>query len=106
MVCFADMRNLRDASCCKVEVVKGAAGRRVDGFASTEVTSMSTDSDFICSASDVASASVRTRTSFLSTPRSLKLSPVAIRFPSRLSNLASKFGSPLTCESRTALTSK
>ncbi|CAB4642031.1 unannotated protein [freshwater metagenome] len=40
MVCFADILSLRDASCCKVEVVNGAAGRLVLGFDSTETTSM------------------------------------------------------------------
>ena len=51
MVCFADMRNLREASCCKVDVVKGAAGRRVLGFDSTETTSTLAFGDLVASAS-------------------------------------------------------
>jgi hypothetical protein len=35
MVCRAPKPNLRLASCCRVEVMKGGAGLRVAGFAST-----------------------------------------------------------------------
>ena len=34
MVCATEKPNLRAASCCKVDVVKGAAGERFAGFVS------------------------------------------------------------------------
>ena len=38
MVCDTEYPSFLLASCCKVEVVKGAAGLRVPGFTSTELT--------------------------------------------------------------------
>ena len=55
------MRSLRPASCCRVEVVNGAAGRRVYGFVSSDVTvSASFAVPLRASDSDVACASSRT----------------------------------------------
>ena len=74
------MRSLRPASCCRVEVVNGAAGRRVYGFVSSDVTvSASFAVPLSASDSEVACASSRT-TAFdedLSWPRSSKSRPVA-----------------------------
>ena len=78
MVCFADMRSFLEASCCKVEVVKGAAGLLVEGLASTEITSIGTFGDLTASAREVAFSSSSKRTCAVSTPLSLKESPVAI----------------------------
>ena len=38
IVTAGDMPSLREASCCKVEVVKGGKGWRLPGFASIEAT--------------------------------------------------------------------
>ena len=38
IACRDENRSLRLASCCSVDVVNGAAGRRVYGFSSTEET--------------------------------------------------------------------
>jgi len=38
MVCWAPKLSFRDASCCNVEVVKGAGGLRLTRLRSTEVT--------------------------------------------------------------------
>ena len=43
MAFFEDSRSLRDASCCSVDVVNGAAGRRVYGFSWTLVTATGAD---------------------------------------------------------------
>ncbi|CAB4685868.1 unannotated protein [freshwater metagenome] len=51
------MRSFLEASCCKVEVVNGAAGLLVEGFASTEITSIGTLGDLTASAREVAFSS-------------------------------------------------
>ena len=74
------MRSLRPASCCRVEVVNGAAGRRVYGFVSREVTvSESFAVPFSTPARDVACGSSRTTAfdAFFNWPRSSKSRPVA-----------------------------
>ena len=50
MVCLADIRSFLDASCCKVDVVNGAAGFLVDGFDSTDSTTTFISFDLIASA--------------------------------------------------------
>ena len=50
MVCLADMRSFLEASCCKVEVVKGAAGFLVEGLDSTDSTFTFISFDLIASA--------------------------------------------------------
>ena len=89
MACLLLRRSLREASCCSVEVVKGAAGLRVYGFSSTRVTVNSACSS--PSASARAEAASRTATSALLTwPRSSKSRPVATRAPSRVVSRALK----------------
>ena len=78
MVCLAESLNLREASCCSVDVVKGAAGLLVEGFASTEITSTGIFGVLIASARAVAFSSSKSRTLATSSPLSLKESPVAI----------------------------
>ena len=46
IVCCEESRSLRLASCCSVEVMNGAAGLRVYGFSSTDVTLNAAPSSF------------------------------------------------------------
>ncbi|CNJ11753.1 Uncharacterised protein [Mycobacterium tuberculosis] len=89
MVTREEKRSLRAASCCRVEVVNGAAGRRLYGLVSTERTENAAD----CR----AAASARAASSFrwvtlevLRVPSSAKSLPVATRLPSTATSLASK----------------
>src|SRR5699024_5891781 len=63
MVTLEVKRSRRDASCCNVEVVKGAAGRRRYGLSSKDVTANSACSN--PPANDLAEASSRCTTSAL-----------------------------------------
>ncbi len=65
MACLALIESLRPASCCIVEVVKGARGLRVPGFASTLAT-VARPAAVIASARVRAAASSRTTTAFFS----------------------------------------
>ncbi len=56
MVRWAEKPSLRDASCCRVEVVKGGAGVRRAGFFSTEATLKVADSTAARAAWATASA--------------------------------------------------
>src|SRR6478609_2101037 len=81
MAFFEDSRSLRDASCCRVLVVKGALGRLVYGFSWTLVTATWHVSTWL--AMDVAVASSRWTTDLpLREPSSLKSRPMATRLPS------------------------
>ena len=55
MAYLAEKPSLRDASCCRVLVVKGAEGRRVYGRSWTLVTC--TDAESTCAAMEFAVAS-------------------------------------------------
>ena len=87
IVRFAVKPSLRPASCCRVVVRKGAYGRRVNGFDSTEVTWNS--AAFSASASTCAWSSARCRTPLpVSRPSELKSLPVAIFAPDAVATLA------------------
>src|SRR5690625_7747380 len=90
MVTLEVKRSRRDASCCNVEVVKGAAGRRRYGLSSKDVTANSACSN--PPANDLAEASSRCTTSALdlSWPLSLKSRPVATRVSSIADSFALK----------------
>jgi hypothetical protein len=64
---FAVIPSLRPASCCNVEVVNGAYGRRVPGLASTFCTVAEATAS-TAAASAVASASLSTTTARVSSP--------------------------------------
>ncbi len=82
MVRCALKRSLRPASCCSVDVMKGAAGLRRKGRSLTELTSNSWPVK--ASARNVASSSASTRTGVLasSSPVDEKSRPVASGVPS------------------------
>src|SRR6478609_8284489 len=89
MVLLEEKRSLRPASCCSVEVVNGAAGRRVYGLVSTERTLNSA----LCrpAARAVASSSLRcTALREVSSPLSLKSRPLATLAPSTAASFALK----------------
>ena len=70
--------------------MKGAAGRRVDGFDSTDSTFTFISLLRIATASFSAASRSRSSTPSLSSPLSLKASPEAIRLPSMERSFASK----------------
>ena len=93
MVLLEEKRSLRPASCCSVEVVNGAAGRRVYGLVSTERTRKSAS----CrpAAREVARSSLRcTALREVSSPLSLKSRPLATLAPSTIASLALKEPDP------------
>ncbi len=96
MVWRAEKRSLRAASCCSVDVLNGAAGRRVYGFESTEETTTETEGSRSAVASACAACSSRaTASAFpfaddLSWPLSSKSRPVATRVPSSRARRDSK----------------
>jgi hypothetical protein len=65
IACLALIESLRPASCCRVEVVKGAFGLRVPGLDSSAVTDAS-PTPSIAAARARALVSSRTTTTFFS----------------------------------------
>ena len=105
IACFALIESLRPASCCIVEVVNGALGLRVPGFASRWETD-ARDAVRMASARSFASVSLRTRTAFLSSPRSSKSVPRARAPPSMRTSRAEKaFSGSVASRSVTAVAS-
>ena len=81
MACLALIPSFLEASCCRVDVVKGAYGFLVEGFASTEVTARSAPSSFF--ARSEACEGLSTSTSWTSFPLSSKLfEPASFSFAS------------------------
>ncbi len=87
------IRSLREASCCSVEVVKGADGRRVYGFSATSETVAVTPRIASATATAVASSTWRTL-AVTSEPSSAKSRPVATRSPSSAASRALKDSEP------------
>ena len=79
MVWRAEKCSLRAASCCRVEVVNGAAGLRVYGLESTALTMSATSGFRSAAARDSAEARSRATASEVSVPVSSKSRPVATR---------------------------
>ena len=91
IVRWAPQRSLREASCCSVEVMNGADGRRVVGFSVTDRTDQDAPSSAATSA--VAAASSRRSAPALaaagfSCPSSPKSPPPATRAPSIATSFA------------------
>ena len=105
MVCLADIRSFLEASCCRVEVVKGAAGLLVDGLDSTDSTLTFISLLRIEVARFSAAARSRSNTPSLISPLSLKASPDAIRLESIETSFASKSCSLPTLVVKRAFTS-
>lgn len=99
MVCRAENRSLREASCCSVEVVKGAAGLRVYGLESTEVTAMFTPGAASAAERACAAASSSGVAFDFSLPFSSKSRPDAIRSPFTRASRASKPSDVESCSS-------
>jgi hypothetical protein len=81
------MPSLRPASCWRVEVMNGGAGRRVYGLRSTESTSTGRSTSAVLNAPAAASSS-RTTPSLVRAPDWSKSFPVARREPSSSTSLA------------------
>ena len=80
IVCRDAIRSLREASCCSVDVVNGAAGLRVYGLVSSEATENSEDARLATRAVATASSTCTTSADF-SVPLSAKSRPEATRRP-------------------------
>ena len=91
MVSLAEIPSLRLDSCCKVEVVKGGEGLRVVGFSSVFVTVQGLPSSLSLRALASASFSSTTLRPWAIFPvLGSKSLPVAIFFPDKVINFASK----------------
>ncbi len=105
MVCREAIRSLREASCCSVEVVNGAAGRRVYGLVSSEATDHSEDARLATRLVATASSTCATSADF-SSPLSPKSRPEATRFPFTEESRAEKAGSAASETAKVPVTSQ
>ncbi len=88
MVRDEENRSFRPASCCNVEVMKGAAGERRHGFSSTERTVNDAEASRAANAWAVSESRRTTSPRALSDPSSAKSLPVANRMPSSVARVA------------------
>ncbi len=77
MVCLTENPSFCDASCCKVEVINGALGERLEGFFSMEETLKSADKSLVANA-NASSFDSKSLLSLTSTNSPLSLTSSAL----------------------------